>query len=216
MEDDITVKNDSQSTATEVDKVYAWKKSSSRRAHQSRNVGRSQQSIPQVWEISPPTWTLDTGTQVPGDQAPTQRQLRRPKTICPRYNTPRPQNTTVANQAYIFNGTTPHASVNYAPETFSMRAPFSTYHQAPYGYQSNQQQSQPSQQRVNSFTQDQNNSTPQTDTVTIIDQIHKLLNTHKRQTHQVNKVKVAAPKASTTWDLNSAAEVPQGQKDKSE
>ena len=36
----------------------------------------------------------------------------------PRHNTPRHQNTTVANQAYTFNGTTPHVSVNYVPGSF--------------------------------------------------------------------------------------------------
>ena len=75
-----------------------------------------------------------------------------------RSYTPRHQNTTVANQAYTFNSTTPNTSINYIPGTFNMGAPFSTHHQVPYGYQANQQQAQPSQQRVNSFTQDQSNT----------------------------------------------------------
>ena len=89
------------------------------------------------------------------------------------------KNTTVANQAYTFNDTTPHASINYVPGTFSIGAPFSTHHQVPYGYQSNQQQTQLSQQRVNSFTKDQSNSVTQTDTTVLLDQLQKLLNNHK-------------------------------------
>ena len=97
-----------------------------------------------------------------------------------------------------------------------MGAPFSTHHQVPYGYQSNQQQAQLLQQRVNSFAQDQSNSIAQTDTTMLLDQLHKLLNNHRRQAHQVNEVQVAAAQASTTWDLSTPAELPQGQQDESE
>ena len=97
-----------------------------------------------------------------------------------------------------------------------MGAPFSTHHQVPYGYQSNQQQAQLLQQRVNSFTQYQSNSVAQTDTTMLLDLLQKLLNNHKRQAWQVNEVQVAAPQASTTWDLSTAAELPQGQEDESE
>ena len=97
-----------------------------------------------------------------------------------------------------------------------MGAPFSKHHQVPYGYQSNQQQTQPSQQRVNSFPQDQGNSVPHTNTAMLLDQNQKLLNTNKKQAHQVNEVQVATPQVNTTWDLNTASELPQGQEDESE
>ena len=42
-----------------------------------------------------------------------------------------------------------------------------------------------------------------TDTMTtLLDQLQKLLNNHKRQVHQVNK-------PNTKWDLNTAAKLPQ-------
>ena len=76
--------------------------------------------------------------------------------------------------------------MNYTPGTFNMGAPLSTYHQVPYGHQLSQQ---PSQQRFNSFAQEKSNFTTQADlTAMLLDQLQKLINTHKKQSHQVNKV----------------------------
>ena len=116
----------------------------------------------------------------------------------------------------MFNGTTPHASVNYVPGTFSMRVPFSTHHQVPYRYQSNQPQAQNSQHRNNSFAEKQNNMTTQADTAALVEQLQQLLNIHKRQAHQVNEVQVVTPQPRTTWDLKTTAELPPTQEEESE
>ena len=50
-----------------------------------------------------------------------------------------------------------------------MGAPFSTHHQVPYGYQSNQPQAQHAQQRANLFAENQNNMTTQTDTAALVE-----------------------------------------------
>ena len=97
----------------------------------------------------------------------------------PRYNNPRHMNTTVANQAYTFNGTTPHASINYAPGTFNMGAPFSTHQQVLYKYQSNHLQTQNPKYHNNSFVEKQNNATPQSDAAAIVEKLKQLILTHK-------------------------------------
>ena len=97
----------------------------------------------------------------------------------PRYNNPRHLNTTVANQAFTFNGTTPHASVSYTPGTFNMRAPFSTQQQVPYKYQPNQLHTQNQQYRNNSFVKKQNNTTSQSDATALVEKLQKLILTHK-------------------------------------
>ena len=130
-----------------------------------------------------------------------------------RYNNPRHLNTTVANQAYTFNGTTPHASLSYTPGTFNMEAPFSTHQQVLYNYQSNQLKTQNPQYHNNSFTEKQNNATPQSDAAALVEKLQQLILTHKNQAHQVNVVQVASPQPSTTWDLKAAAELPMVQED---
>ena len=76
------------------------------------------------------------------------RRSRKPETVyIPDTTTPGHQNTTIANQAYTFNGTTPNASVSYAPETFNMGAPFSTYQQVLYNQQQNHSYTQKQQYR---------------------------------------------------------------------
>ena len=132
----------------------------------------------------------------------------------PRYNNPRHQNTTVANQAYTFNGTTPNANVNYAPGTFNMGAPFNTY-QVPYNQQQNQNYAQNQQYHSNSFAE-QSSKTPQPDAIAIIEQLRQLLLPQKNSVHQVNEVKVTTPQPGTTWDLKAAAELPTAQEDQSE
>ena len=84
--------------------------------------------------------TVGTGPQDQGHKTPEHffrggRGYHKSFTL--RYNNPRHQNTTVANQAYTFNGTTPNANVSYAPGTFNMGTPFNTY-QVPYNQQQNQ------------------------------------------------------------------------------
>ena len=58
--------------------------------------------------------------------------------------------------------------------------------------------------------------TTQTDTVALVEQLQKLLNIHKRQAHQVNKVQMVTPQPSTTWDLKTTAELPPAQEEELE
>ena len=132
----------------------------------------------------------------------------------PRYNNPRHQNTTVANQAYTFNSTTLNTSINCTPGTFNMGAPFNTY-QVPYNQQQNQTYAQNQQHHNNLFTE-QSSKTPQPDTTTIMEQLKQLLLAHKNPVHQVNEVKLTTPQLGTTWDLNAAAELPTAQEDQSQ
>ena len=125
------------------------------------------------------------------------------------------QNTTVANQAYTFNGTTPNISVSYSPGTFNMGAPFSTYQQVPYNQQQNQAYTQNQQYCNNSLADTQNNQTSHSDAATLIEKLQQLLLAHKNPAHQVNEVKVMTPQPGTTWDLKAVAELPTTQEDQS-
>ena len=64
-----------------------------------------------------------------------------------------------------------------------------------------------SQQSNNLFAEKQNNTT-HTGAAALVEQLQQIINIIKNQTHQVNKVQVAKPQASTTWDLKIAAELP--------
>ena len=181
------------------------------------DVGRGKQGVPQIWQVSHTAWILDTQTQTTKLQSSIQGRLRKPETIYPpQYNNPRHLNTTVADQAYIFNGTISHASVSYTPGTFNMGAPFSKYQPVPYNHQQNQLYTQNQQYHNNSFTEKQNNVTPQSDTTALVEKLQQLILTHKNPAHQVNEVQVVTPKPSTTWDLKAAAELPSTQEDQSE
>ena len=84
--------------------------------------------------------TVDTGIQHQGHKTPGHCSGEAEATISHSHQdtvTPRHQNTTVANQAYTFNGTTPNANLSYAPGTFNMGVPFNTY-QVPYNQLQNQ------------------------------------------------------------------------------
>ena len=116
----------------------------------------------------------------------------------------------------IYNSTTPHASVSYAPGTFNMGAPFSTYQPVLYNHQQNQLYTQNQQYHNNSFAEKQNNATPQSDATALIEKLQQLILMHKNQANQVNEVQVATPKPSTTWDLKAATELPSTQEDQSE
>ena len=137
------------------------------------------------------------------------------RSFTPRYNNPRHQNNTVTNQAYTFNGTTPNASVSYAPGIFNMGAPFPMY-QVLYNQQQNQTYTQNQQYHNNLFADKQYNKTPQSDATALVKQLQQLLLAHKNPVHQVNEVKVMTPKPGTTWDLKATAELPTAQEDQSE
>ena len=132
----------------------------------------------------------------------------------PQQFTPRHQSTTVANQAYTFNGTTAHPSVNYAPgmlntgpthQHWGYQAPSNQYQ--PYPNQFANRQQTPT---FNSFThnnsQAPNKNTPD-GTNMIIEQMTKLLNSFKTTPHQVQEVTAQA--TAGAWDLGQASELPQ-------
>ena len=97
-----------------------------------------------------------------------------------------------------------------------MGAPFSTHHQVPYGYQTNQSQTQYTQQSNNSFAEKQNNTMTQTGAAALVEQLQQILNIHKNQAHQVNEVQVGKPQPSTMCNLITAAELPAALEDQSE
>ena len=126
-----------------------------------------------------------------------------------RFNTPRHQSTTVANQVYTFNGTTTHPSISYAPGTLNMGPMHQQwgYQNQPYHSQYCNKQQMPA---FNSFAQSNmqtsTKSTPD-NAGTIIEQMAKFLSSLKAQTHQVQEIQ--AQTTSEMWDLSQATELPQ-------
>ena len=126
------------------------------------------------------------------------------------------QSTTVANQAYTFNGTTAHPNVSYAPGTLNMGPMHQQwgYQNQPYHSQYGNKQQTPA---FNSFAQsNMQTSTKNTpdNTGTIIEQMAKLLSSLKAQMHQVQEIQ--AQTTTEMWDLSQAAELPQITTDSSE
>ena len=137
MEDDFAGKEDTPTTATEVDEINAWNEATTDDPVEAEilvevnEVYHKYSRYPTHHEY----WT--PGPRPQNSRAPFRGGRGYQKSFTPRYNNPRHQNTTVANQAYTFNGTTLNTSVNYTPGTFNMGAPFNTY-QIPYNQQQNQ------------------------------------------------------------------------------
>ena len=142
MEDDFAGKEDTPSTTAEVDEIHACNKTTTDDPMEAEMFAEVNEVYHKYGRY--PThhryWT-------PG---PRQQNFRTPfrggqgnqRLLRPWYNNPRHLNTTVANQAFTFNGTTLNASVSYTPGTFNMGAPFSTYQQVPYNQQQNQSYTQ--------------------------------------------------------------------------
>ena len=210
MEDNFAEQKNTQGTPMEVNEMYAW----------SKTLPEDQAEADMLAEVNEVyhrygRFPMQCGYWIPGPRPQGVRALYRGghRGLKPHLS----RHTTVANQAYTFNGTTPHASINYTKGTFNMGGPFSTPYQAPYRYQPNQQQMQPLHQRFNSFMHEQNSNITQTDpTTTLIEQLQKLLSNHKKQVHQVNKVQASQPQPSVQWDLNTLTDGPQSQDDISE
>ena len=123
-------------------------------------------------------------------------------------NTPRHQSTTVANQAYTFNGTTAHPNVSYALGTLNMGPMHQQwgYQNQPYHNQySNKQQTPAFNSFAQNNTQTGTKNTPD-NTGTIIEQMAKLLSSLKAQMHQVQEIQ--AQTTSETWNLSQAAKLP--------
>ena len=111
----------------EVDKVYAWNKAGPE-DHTEAELLAEVNKVYHRYGRDPSQqgyWAL--GPRPQGIIAPFRGSQGYPRPYTPWYKAPRHQNTTVANQAYTFNSTMPHASINYAPGTFSMGVPFSSH-----------------------------------------------------------------------------------------
>ena len=216
MEDDFAGKEDTPSVAAEVDEIYAWNETTTDDPMEAEMLAEVNKVYHKYGKY--PTqhgyWTPRPRPQ--NFRAPFRGGQGNQRPFTPQYNNPRHLNTTVANQTYTFNGTTPHASISYAPGTFNIGAPFSTYQLVPYNHQQNQLYTQNQQYCNNSFMEKQNNMTPQSDATALIEKLQQLILTHKYPAHQVNEIQVATPKPSTTWDLKAATELPSTQEDQSE
>ena len=163
MEDDFAGKEDTPTTATEVNKINAWNETITDDPVEAEILAEVNEVYHKYSRYPMHRWYW-----TPGPRPQNSRVLFRggrgyQKSFMPRYNNPRHQNTTVANQAYTFNSTTPKASVNYAPGTFNMGATFNTY-QVPYNQHQNQTYAQNQQYHNNSFAE-QSSKTPQPDAV---------------------------------------------------
>ena len=131
MEDDFAGKEDTPSAAAEVDEIHAW-------SEITTDYPVEAEMLAEVNEYHKygryPTqhgyWTPRPRLQ--NFRAPFRGGQGNQRPFTPWYNNPRHLNTTVANQAYTFNSTTPYASINYTPGTFNMGAPLSTYQQVLY------------------------------------------------------------------------------------
>ena len=141
MEDDFAGKEDTPTTAAEVDEINACNETTTDDPMEAEmlvevnEVYHKYGRYPtqhRYWTPGPRPQNFRTRFRGGLGQGP----------FIPWYNNPRHLNTTTANQAYTFNGTTPHTSVSYAPGTFNMGAPFSTYQQVPYNQQQNQSYTQ--------------------------------------------------------------------------
>ena len=189
MEDDFAGKEDTPATTTEVDEINTWNEITTDDPVEAEMLAEVNEVYHKYGRY--PTHHRYWTPRPQNFRAPFRGGQGNQRSFTPRYNNNRHQNTTVANQAYTFNGTTPNASVSYAQGTFNMGAPFSTYQQVPYNQQQNQAYTQNQQYHNNSFVDKQNNQTSQSDATAIIEKQQQLLLAHKNQTHQVNKVKVA-------------------------
>ena len=212
MEDNFALKEDTIATTTEVDEVNAWNKTTTDDPVEAEILAEVNEVNHKYGRNHNHRGHWAPGSRPQGFRTPFRGGKGNKRAFTPQYNNPRHQNTTVTKQAYTFNGTTPNASVSYAPGTFNRGAPFSTY-QVPYNQQLNQTYTQNQQYQNNSFADKQNNQTPEPDTIVLLEKLQQLLVAHKNPVYQVNEVKVVTPQPGTMWDLKAAAELPTAQKD---
>ena len=214
MEDDFASKEDAPTTATDIDKINTWIKTAMDDPIEVETLAEVNEVYHKYGRYPTHRGYWNTGSRSQNPRAPFRGGQGYHKSFTPRYNNPRHQNTTVANQAYTFNGTTPNVKVSYAPGTFNMGAPFNTY-QVLYSQEQSQSYTQNQQHHNNSFAE-QSSKTPQQDATAIIEQLRQLLLPQKNSAHQVNKIRATMPQPGTTWDLKAAAELPTAQEDQSE
>ena len=214
MEDDFAGREDTPTTATDVDEINTWNETTTDDPVEAEILVEVNEVYHKNGRYPAHLGYWAPGPRPQNSRAPFRGGRGYQKTFTPRYNNPRHQNTAVANQAYTFNSTTLNANINYAPGTFNMGPPFNTY-QVPYNQQLNQTYAQNQQYHNNSFAE-QSKKTTQPDATTIMEQLKQLLLSHKNPVHQVNKVKLTASQPGTMWDLKAAAELPTAQEDQSE
>ena len=199
MEDNFTSKEDTPTTATEVDKINTWNETTMDDPVEAEILAEVNEVYYKYSRYPSHCWYWTPGPRLQNPRAPFRGGRGYHKSFIPRYNNPRHQNTMVANQAYTFNSTTPNANVSYAPGTFNMGTPFNMY-QVPYNQQQNQSYTENQRYHSNLFAE-QSSKTPQQDATAIIEQLQQLLLPQKNSAHQVNEVKAMTPQPGTTWDL---------------
>ena len=137
MEDDFPGKEGTPSTAAEVDEIYALDEATTDDPMEAEMLAEVNEVYHKYGRYPTQRGYWTSGRRPQNFRAPFRGGRGNHRPFTPHYNNPRHLNTTVANQAYTFNGTTLHASISYAPGTFNMGAPFSTHQQVPYNYQQN-------------------------------------------------------------------------------
>ena len=135
MEDDFAGKEDTPPTAAEVDKINTWNETTTDDPVEAEMLAEVNEVYHKYSRYPTQHGYLTPGPRPQTFRSPFRGGRGNQRPFTSRYNNPRHQNTTVANQAYTFNGTTPHTSVSYTPGTFNMGAPFSTYQQVPHNQQ---------------------------------------------------------------------------------
>ena len=173
--------------AAEVDGIYAWNETTTDDPMESEMLAEVNEVYHKYGRYPTQCGYWTPGPRLQNFRAPFKGSQGNQRPFTPWYNNPRYLNTTVANQAYTFNGTTLHASVSYAPGTFNMGAPFSTYQPVSYNHQQNQLYTQNQQYCNNSFAEKQNNVKPQSDATALTEKLQQLILMHKNPAH-VNEV----------------------------
>ena len=202
MEDDFASKEDTPTTVTEVDKINTWNETITDNPIEAEIIAEVNEVYHKYGRYPSHCryWTPGPRSQNP--RAPFRGARGYHKSFPLRYNNPRHQNTTVANQAYIFNSTTPNTNVSYALGTFNMGTPFNMY-QVPYNQQQNQTYAQNQQYHSNSFAE-QSSKTPQQDATAIIEQLQQRAETtHSPSQSKATKTIHKSPDGAKTKQKNT-------------
>ena len=213
MEDNFIGKEDTPTTTVEVDEINTWNETTTDNPVEAEILAEVNEVYHKYGRYPTHYGNWTPGPRPQSFRAPFRGGQGNQRSFTPQYNNPRHQNTTLANHAYTFNSTSPNASISYAPGTFNMGEPFSMYQQVQCNQQQNQAYTQNQQYHNNSFTDKQNNQTPQSDATALVEKPQQLLLAHKNAAHQVNEVKVMTPQLGTTWDLKAAVGLPTTQED---
>ena len=124
MEDDFGSKEDTPTTTTDIDELNTWTETVTDDPVEAEILAEVNEGYHKYGPYPSHRGYWNVGPRSQNPRAPFRGGQGYHKSFTPRYNNPRHQNTTVANQAYTFNGTTPNANMSYAPGTFNMGTPF--------------------------------------------------------------------------------------------